>query len=162
MQYRNPLPAHPIGRGFFCISGSARSAGHSASFAAEIFQDISGVRVGLYLAHNLFDNAFLVYDECRSHNTHAYLSVKLFLLPHAISFYSFALGVGEKNERKRVLSGKFRVRCRAVPAYPDDGDTELSELRIFRRERAGLSCAALGIVLRVEIYDRPVSREVRQ
>ena len=65
---------------------------------SQYFKYFSGIRVGLYLRHDLFDNAvFVNYKGC-AHNSEAYLSVKLLFLPYAVRLDRFKLGIGKQNE----------------------------------------------------------------
>ena len=67
------------------------------------------VRIGLYLGHDLLDDAVLAYDEGGADDAHADLAVILFFLPDAVGLYGLALRVGEQDEGQGILFRKLSV-----------------------------------------------------
>src|SRR5699024_10539396 len=114
---------------------------------AEVFEYLRRVGVGLYLGHDLLDEAVLVYYIGGAHDAHADLAIILLLLPDAVGLYGLPFRVGEQDEGQAVLLRKALVRGLGVPADAYDHNAKGLELGIGPRKGAGLPGAARRAVL---------------
>ena len=93
-------------RGYVKIPGIFCSRNFLSS---EELENVRCVRIGLYLGHDLLDDAVLAYDEGGADDAHADLAVILFFLPDAVGLYGLALRVGEQDEGQGILFRKLSV-----------------------------------------------------
>src|SRR5258706_10840481 len=103
------------------------------------------------------DAAVRVDEECRPGDAHVRPAVVLLLDPRAVRLGDRVVRVGEEEERQAELLAKGPLALGALRTDPPDVCAALVDGLIGVAELARLDRAAGGVVLRVEVDDRPAT-----
>ena len=120
------------------------------------------MRLGLDLLgqDDVLDDAFFVNDEGGAKGPEVLTAIHRLLCPHAHLLHERMLRVGDEGEGQVVLRLELLVAGRAVHADAHDGIAFLAQFAVVVADATGLSRAAAGVVLRVEIEDELLSLEL--
>src|SRR5436190_1722749 len=149
---RGPVPSTRASR--------ERSAGGSRAGGLgriERRDHLGGMALRLDLRPGSRDAAVRVDQERRPGDAHVGPAVVLLLDPRAVRLGDRVVRVGEEEERQSELLAEGPLALGALRADPPDVSTALVDGLVGVAELAGLDRAAGGVVLRVEVDDRPTA-----
>jgi hypothetical protein len=93
-----------------------------------VFEDFGGVAFGFDGGPDGFNFAGLADEERTADNAHEFASHELFLLPGAVGFDGFVIGIAEQREIESVFGLEQGLGFHGVGAEAKDGDFALIEL----------------------------------
>ncbi len=111
-----------------CCCFQATTCEKSGLGLGEVSQDLGGVAFGFDGGPDGFDFAGFADEERAAHNAHEFASHELFLLPGAVGFDGFVIGIAEQREIEFEFGPEQRLRFDGVGARAEDGHFELVEL----------------------------------
>src|SRR5262249_14143788 len=126
------------------------------------FQDLVDVTWHLHFAPEATNHTLPVDEECRAVHPHVFAAIHAFLDPDAILLGDRGVFIGGERERQLVFLLELVVRGGAVLGDADHGSAGLAEIGQCVAEAAGLSGAAAGVVLRIEVEDHRLALELLQ
>ena len=128
----------------------------------ELGEHLRGVALGLDLGPGPDDAALGVDEERGPRRAPVGLAVVLLLDPRAVRLGGLVRLVGEQDERQvELLAERLLARGALRADAPDVGAAVLERL-VGIAELAGLDRAAGGVVLRIEVEDRPAAAPGRR
>jgi hypothetical protein len=95
---------------------------------SEVFEDFGGVAFGFDGGPDGFDFAGFADEERTADDAHEFTSHELFLLPGAVGFDGFVMGIAEQREIELVLALEEGLGFDGIGAQAKNGDFELVEL----------------------------------
>ena len=99
-------------------------------------------------------------DEGGAHCAHIFPAGHFLKLPHTESLIDFSRRVAQEQKRQRMLFGKLAVAFDRILAYADERITLIEQSRIGVTQRTSLGCASRGIILRIKINHKRLSRKI--
>ena len=121
-----------------------------------------GLGLDGFARDDVLDDAFFVDDEGSADGAEVFAAVHRLLGPYAHLLDQRVLGIGDEGEGQVVLGLELLVAGGAVHADAYDGIAFAAQFAVVVTQAAGLSCAAAGVVLGVEIEDEFLSFELTE
>lgn len=120
-----------------------------------MLEDLAGVVLGLdfLTAEDALDAVVGVDDEGRTLGAHVLAPVHTLLDPRAEELVELDIGIGDQAEGQGVPRAEALVALGGVTADTDDLIARFAQLGIAVAQTTGLSGAARGIVLGIEVED---------
>ncbi len=87
-----------------------------------MFKDFGGVAFGFDGRPHSFDFAGFAYQERTAHDAHEFASHELLLLPGAVGFDGFMIGIAEQRKFEFVLGLEQGLGFDGIGAEAEDGD----------------------------------------
>ena len=135
-------------------TGAFRRCGTPTAFAmlrlGDVFQDFCGVAFGVNDGPNFFDFARFADKEGAADDAHEFATHELLLLPDAISFDGFVVGITEQGKVEPELGLEERLGSDRIGAHAEDGDFEPVELLFCVAKLGRLNGSTRGVGFRVE------------
>jgi len=120
------------------------------------------LRLDRFALYDVLNQAVLADEEGGADGAEVLAAVHRLLGPYAHLLHQRVVGVGDKRERQVVLGLELLVAGGAVHADAYDGIAFAAQFAVVVTQAAGLSCAAAGVVLGVEIEDEFLSFELTE
>jgi hypothetical protein len=116
----------------------------------QVVEDFGGVAFGFDGGPDSFDFARFADEERAADDAHEFASHELLLLPNAIGFDGFVMGIAQHRKLELELGLEQGLRLDRVGAGAEDGDFELVELLFCVAKLGRLDNSTGGVGFRKE------------
>jgi hypothetical protein len=126
----------------------------------QVLEDFGGMAFGVDGGPGLLDFAGFANEKGTADNAHEFAAHELLLLPGAVGFDSFVIGIAEQRKIESVLGLEQGLRANGIGAHAEDGHFELVKLLFCVTKLGRLNDSTGGVGLGIEKEEDAFALEI--